>query len=97
MFTLVERRFPSQESRDIFDKYSEELIPLEVDVKGWRSYRDGHRDRLCFDLGYADQFFNKNQKILEIGALPFFTTLPLMKKLSKEQGIPHKNCGSIWH
>jgi SAM-dependent methyltransferase len=80
MFTLVERRFPTQESRDIFDKYSEELIPLEVDVDGWRSYRDNHRERLCFDLDYAARVFNANQKLLEIGALPFFVTLPLMQK-----------------
>jgi SAM-dependent methyltransferase len=77
MFTLVEHRFPTQESKDLFDKYSEELIPLQVDVDGWRSYRDVHRERLCFDLDYAARFFKK-KKLLEIGALPFFVTLPLM-------------------
>ena len=35
---------------------------------------------MCFDLDYAARFFRSHQKILEIGALPFFLTVPLMSK-----------------
>jgi SAM-dependent methyltransferase len=80
MFTLAERSFPTQESMDLIDKYSEELIPQHKSVDGWRQHRDSHRDRLSFDLDYASKFFKDNQKLLEIGALPFFLTLPLMNK-----------------
>jgi SAM-dependent methyltransferase len=82
MFTIVEHRSPTQESKAIYDKYSEELIPYLDDYLGgdWRRYRDGHGERLCFDLDYAARFFKDNHKLLEIGALPLFVTLPLMQK-----------------
>ena len=80
MFTLVENRFPTQESRDLIDKYSDELIPLQIKPDHFREYLHFHRARLCFDLDYAARFFRSHQKILEIGALPFFLTVPLMSK-----------------
>jgi SAM-dependent methyltransferase len=78
MFTLIENRYPTQESSDLIDKYSDELISLQVDPDDWREYLRVHRVRLCFDLDYVVRFCKPHQKILEIGALPYFLTVPLM-------------------
>jgi predicted SAM-dependent methyltransferase len=39
----------------------------------------GHRDRLAFDLDYAKRWVPAGSIILEIGAAPYFLTLPLLR------------------
>jgi len=80
MFTMKEHWLPTVESRDIIDKYGNELIPKQLKPDHFRDYLDAHRARLGFDLDYAEKFFATGQKILEVGGLPFFLTIPLMKK-----------------
>lgn len=80
MFMLREHSLPTKESRDLIEEYSNELIHQQINPEHFKEYLDGHKTRLGFDLDYAAMFFKKDQNILEVGGLPFFVTIPLMKK-----------------
>lgn len=45
-----------------------------------REYLVIHQDRLAFDLEYITQLVERDQRVLEIGGLPYMLTLPLMRK-----------------
>ena len=79
-FRLIERGLPTKNSRAIYDKFSEEILNSYKEPEGWRGYCEGHGERLCFDLDYADKFFKPDDRLLEIGSLPYFLTVPLMEK-----------------
>lgn len=64
--------------REIILAFSSEVD----DLKDWfLKYGKSHQHRLAFDLDYLDELsLTENQKVLEIGALPFILTQAMIKK-----------------
>jgi hypothetical protein len=46
----------------------------------FRDYLSIHGERLAFDLDYMRELVEAGERVLEIGALPFMLTLPLMRR-----------------
>jgi SAM-dependent methyltransferase len=80
MFVIREPPLPTVQNTELLKKYADELIAQSRDPEDVRSYYEGHRNRLSFDLDYADKFFRPGQKILEVGSIPYLVTVPLMQK-----------------
>lgn len=64
-----------------------ELEPAEVllskqsaGLLSFRDYLSIHCERLAFDLDYMRELVEAGERVLEIGALPFMLTLPLMRR-----------------
>jgi 2-polyprenyl-3-methyl-5-hydroxy-6-metoxy-1,4-benzoquinol methylase len=80
MFSIAEKAKPTKESSKLVDQFAEQLIPCFKDVDHWRWYYETHRMRICFDLDYASQYLRQGCRVLEVGAFPYFLTLPLMSR-----------------
>lgn len=80
MFIEREGWLPTEQSIKLVEKYATQLIPQFKDVENFRAYYADHKLRIAFDVDYAQKYIPKGGKILEIGALPYFLTLPLMEK-----------------
>jgi SAM-dependent methyltransferase len=75
MFILREDWAPSEKNRRLIGERVGEILSFSLE---YQLYFDGNRNRLAFDLDYAERFFKRGDKVLEIGAFPFFLTLPLI-------------------
>ena len=80
MFVLGEGPKPTEESSRIISQFAEQLISCFKDADHITAYYDAHRTRFGFDLDYADKFLRPSDRIMEVGAYPYFLTLPLMSK-----------------
>ena len=80
MFVIGERKEPTEQSRRVVRKFAEQLIPCFKDVDHILLYYDVHEERISFDLDYANKYLSPDDRILEVGAFPFFLTLPMMSK-----------------
>jgi SAM-dependent methyltransferase len=80
MFSIGERAEPTEESSRLVGQFAEQLIPRFKDVDHWRWYYEVHGARICFDVDYANQYLRHGSRVLEVGAFPYFLTLPLMSK-----------------
>ncbi len=80
MFVLGEGPKPTEESSRIISQFAEQLISCFKDADHITAYYDTHRTRFGFDLDYADKFLRPSDRIMEVGAYPYFLTLPLMSK-----------------
>lgn len=80
MFVEREGWVPSKQSLDLVETYAPQLIPQFRNRQVFEAYYRDHKYRIGFDIDYADRYLPKDGKILEIGALPYFLTLPLREK-----------------
>src|SRR5262245_11287528 len=71
--------------QDCAQQILKKLEPGELDQEkrsaGFQSFRDYlsiHGERLAFDLDYMRELVETGERVLEIGALPFMLTLPLV-------------------
>jgi 2-polyprenyl-3-methyl-5-hydroxy-6-metoxy-1,4-benzoquinol methylase len=81
MFTVSEGLRPSGESLDLVERNALHLIkrfPKNSVLYKWEEFLGSHKTRLAFDLDYAVRYMSKNCWILEVGASPYFLTLPLL-------------------
>ncbi len=80
MFSIGERTEPTEESSKVVGQFAEQLIPCFKDADHLERYYDTHRTRICFDLDYANEYLRQGDRVMEVGAFPYFLTLPLMSK-----------------
>ena len=73
--------------RDCAEQILKELEPDQVlsskqsaSLLSFRDYLSIHGTRLAFDLDYLTELVEASERVLEIGALPFMLTLPLMRR-----------------
>jgi SAM-dependent methyltransferase len=73
--------------RDCAGQILKELEPDEsllskqsASLQSFRDYLSIHGERLAFDLDYMKELAEATERVLEIGALPFMLTLPLMRR-----------------
>jgi 2-polyprenyl-3-methyl-5-hydroxy-6-metoxy-1,4-benzoquinol methylase len=79
-FVTGEGSKPTEKSSRIINQFADQIIPCFGDVDHIKSYYDTHRTRFGFDLDYADKFLRTSDRVLEVGAFPYFLTLPLLSK-----------------
>ena len=79
MFAESEGWLPTPTSAAIIGRLSEMLVARirEIGEGDWSKYLGDHQNRLGFDLDYALRFASKENRILEIGAFPYFLTIAL--------------------
>lgn len=78
MFTVAEGWLPSQGNLELVEKHGSALIKRFPDeYAGFVGYLGFHKARLAFDVDYAQRYLPARCHILEIGASPYFATLPL--------------------
>jgi SAM-dependent methyltransferase len=56
------------------------LFKQSASIQSFRDYLSIHGERLAFDLDYMRELADATERVLEIGALPFMLTLPLMRR-----------------
>ena len=56
------------------------LSKQSASLQSFRDYLSIHGERLAFDLDYMRELADATERVLEIGALPFMLTLPLMRR-----------------
>jgi 2-polyprenyl-3-methyl-5-hydroxy-6-metoxy-1,4-benzoquinol methylase len=81
MFAVSEGWSPSRESLNLVERHASDLIerfPENASLYKWKDYLAGSKLRLAFDLDYAIRYLPKNCSVLEVGASPYFLTLPLL-------------------
>lgn len=77
MFVIGEGWQPSKESTALMSRCAGEVLPKLEDWLG--SYYWDHKNRLAFDLDYAQRFLERAWSVLEVGAFPYLLTVPLMQ------------------
>src|SRR5205823_14900706 len=80
MFSIGEKAAPTEESSKLVGQFAEQLIPCFKDVDYFRWYYETHRTRICFDVDYAKEYLRERCRVMEVGAFPYFLTLPLMSR-----------------
>ena len=80
MFSIGESAQPTDRSRNVVGQFAEQLIPCFKDLDHIKTYYETHSTRICFDLDYVDKYLSPNDRVMEVGAFPYFLTLPMMNK-----------------
>jgi 2-polyprenyl-3-methyl-5-hydroxy-6-metoxy-1,4-benzoquinol methylase len=97
MRTISERRLPSVDSLRLVEESGRSVLdrfPPSPSSPYFAQYLGWHRERLAFDLDYAKRWAPAGSSILEIGAAPYFLTVPLLRlgfrvsPLDNAQGAP---------
>jgi SAM-dependent methyltransferase len=79
MFIMREERRPTEGSATSVDQCAEEILACFGDSAHVEWYFETHKARIAFDLDYAHKFLRRSVRLLEIGAFPYFLTVPLRK------------------
>lgn len=78
MFVIEEKRLPGKESIAILERCASNVLP---NLESWlRPYYFTHKNRLAFDLDYSEQFLERSQSVLEVGAFPYLLTVALTQR-----------------
>ena len=80
MLVLGEGLKPTEQSSTMINQFADQIMPCLGDADYIKFYYDVHRTRIGFDLDYADRFLQPGDRVLEVGAYPYFLTLPLVSK-----------------
>jgi 2-polyprenyl-3-methyl-5-hydroxy-6-metoxy-1,4-benzoquinol methylase len=80
MFAMTEPAKPTETSSKAVDRFAAEIFPFFKDVHHIKEYFEAHGTRIAFDVDYADRFLRPDDRVLEIGAFPYFLTLPLASR-----------------
>lgn len=70
-----EPRVPAAESLSLYDEVIQQIQPDVSQLDEWFTrYARQHRNRIAFDIGYAQDYLKNGAKVLEIGSVPLLLT-----------------------
>jgi SAM-dependent methyltransferase len=75
----------------LLEETARQIIPDDPSLAEWfKTYADGQRWRIAFDIDYVQEYFKKSDQILEIGAVPLLLSGALRKLDFNVQALDHR-------